>query len=96
MFYVDESEGIYHLINLLSNNSLIVHYNNRYNFARKMDGYPLDAASNFGCSFFFENALVNSRDRHYASEYCSSHLFKHGLIVRCHSGGMRQITKVVR
>ena len=33
---------------------------------------------------------------HYAFEYCSSHLFKHGLIVRCHSGGMRQITRVVR
>ena len=61
-----------------------------------MDGYPLDVASNFGCSSYFENALVNFRDGHYASEYCSSHLFKTGLMVRYHSGGMRQITRVVR
>ena len=39
---------------------------------------------------------VTASHGYYANNYCSSHLFKPGLMVRYHSGGMRQITRVVR
>ena len=39
---------------------------------------------------------VTASHGHYASECCIFHLFKPGLMVRYHSGGMRQITRVVR